>query len=225
MYGIKTWFAGGWLVMVAAIMALGNRASAAEPSTGAAGSVPPPLDMTAEQDHRAMMEQLQIRSLRPGANPNDPQAPNAVTYDEAKANPYPALPDPLLLKNGQRVSSAEMWWTERRPEIVEDFDREVYGRVPHDAPRVTWEVIGTTREMKGVVPVVTNKLVGHVDNSAYPAITVEIDLTLTTPANAKGPVPVVLEFGFNFPPGFGRRGPGQIKGVRTHCWIERINES
>ena len=135
-----------------------------------------------------------------------PNAPNAVNYDESKANPYPILPDPLVMKNGQRVSSAEMWWTERRTEIVEDFDREVYGRMPHDAPRVQWEVTSTTREMKGGVPVITKKLAGHVDNSAYPAITVEIDLTLTTPANATGPVPVMLEFGFNFPPGFGRRG-------------------
>jgi hypothetical protein len=41
-----------------------------------------------------------------------------------------------------------------------------------------------------------------VDNSSYPAIAVNIDLSVTTPANAKGPVPVIMEFGFNFPPGF-----------------------
>src|SRR5262249_42286925 len=35
--------------------------------------------------------------------------------------------------------------------------------------------------------------VGHIDNSAYPAVTVNIDLTLSTPANASGPVPVMME--------------------------------
>src|SRR5207302_11351747 len=108
----------------------------------------------------------------------------------------------LVLKDGRRVTTAEMWWKQRRPEIVEDFDREVYGRVPKDTPRVNWEVTGTTKETVGGVPVVTKKLVGHVDNSSYPAITVDIRLTLTTPADATGPVPVMMEFGFG---GFGFR--------------------
>lgn len=165
-------------------------------------NVPPPVALTAQQDHRRMMELLHITSLRPGANPNDPTAPNAVNYDEAKANPYPHLPDPLVLQNGQRVKTARAWWTKRRPEIVEDFDREIYGRVPKVTPKVKWEVTSTTREMNGDAPVITKKLVGHVDNSSYPLINVDIQLSLTTPARARGPVPVMMEFGFVFPPGF-----------------------
>jgi hypothetical protein len=136
-----------------------------------------------------------------------PSAPNYANYDESKANPYPNLPDPLVMKNGEKVTTAEMWWTRRRPEIVEDFDREIYGRVPKDVPTVTWEVTGTTRDKVGDVAVVTKRLLGHVDNSAYPQIKVDIQLTLTTPADAKGPVPVMMEFGFG---GFGPRpgGPG-----------------
>jgi (4-O-methyl)-D-glucuronate---lignin esterase len=171
----------------------------------AAAATSPPRELTTEEDHRAMMERLGIESLRPGANPNDANAPNAVNYDEAKANPYPKLPEPLLTKDGKQVASASQWWRERRPEIVEDFDREIYGRVPKNAPGVTWDVASTTRETRFGVPVITKKLVGHVDNSAYPAIQVDIDLTLTTPAEAKGPVPVMMEFGFNFPPEIARR--------------------
>ncbi|HEX9004834.1 MAG TPA: acetylxylan esterase, partial [Blastocatellia bacterium] len=104
------------------------------------------------KDHRQMMEQLKITALRPGANPNDPKAPNAVNYDEAKANPWPNLPDPLVLKNGRKVTSAKVWWNQRRAEIVEDFDREVYGRVPKNVPQVKWEVISTTSETKFDVP-------------------------------------------------------------------------
>ncbi len=155
-----------------------------------------------------MMELLGIKSLRPGANPNNPNATNAVNLDEAKANPYPNLPDPLVLKNGDRVTSAEMWLNKRRPEIVEDFDREIYGRVLTNVPPVKWEVTSRTRTNNGDVPAVIKQLVGRVDNSSYPPISVDIQLTLTTPANATAPVPVMMEFGFGSFGAFGgfRRG-------------------
>ena len=44
-------------------------------------------------------------------------------------------------------------------------------------------------------PVVGKELIGAVDNSAYPDITVEIQMTLVTPANAARPVPVMMMFG------------------------------
>jgi len=169
-------------------------------------NLPAPLNWNAEQDHRNMMEQLGIKTLRPGAEGMNRQAPNYQNTDEAKANPYPNLPDPLMLKNGEKVTTPEMWWKLRRPEIVEDFDREVYGRVPANVPSVTWKVISTTRTNNGAVPVITKQLVGHVDNSACPSIKVDIQLTLTTPANATGPVPVMMEFGFGNFPGFGGFG-------------------
>jgi hypothetical protein len=153
----------------------------------------PPAQLTSEQDHQRTMDLLKISSLRQGADGNDPRAPNAVNYDESKANPYPKLPDPLVLRNGKRVRTAKMWWSERRPEIVEDFDREIYGRAPKNLPVVRWEVVSVTKGTNGDVPIVTKVLVGHVDNSSYPAIDVNIQLTLTTPANATTPVPVMME--------------------------------
>jgi len=159
-----------------------------------------------------MMDQLGIKTLRRGADGMNRQSPYYQNTDESKANPHPNLPDPLTLKNGQKVTTAQMWWEQRRPEIVEDFDREIYGRVPKDVPKVTWEVTETTKETDGNVPVIKKQLLGHVDNSSYPAITVDIRLTLTTPANAIGSVPVMMEFGFVFGPGgFGgarKGGPG-----------------
>jgi hypothetical protein len=47
------------------------------------------------------------------------------------------------------------------------------------------------------VPVITKQITGHVDSSAYPLINVDIALTLTTPARAAGPVPVIMEFGLS----------------------------
>lgn len=154
------------------------------------------------QDHQRTMAMLNITSLRQGADGRNPDAPNAANYDESKANPYPHLPDPLVLKSGKKVTSAKVWWEQRRPEIVEDFDREIYGRVPRVTPNVKWEAVEVTNEIKYDFPVITKKLVGHVDNSLYPQINVDIRLTLTTPQNAKGPVPVIMEFGFQLPPGF-----------------------
>ena len=190
--------------VLAVILSTALSGPAAHPARSAD---PPPLQLTTQQDHKLMMEALGIKSLRPGADGMNPKAPNAANYDESKANPYPTLPDPLVLKNGERVTTAEQWWKQRRPEIVEDFDREVYGRVPKDVPKVTWEVVGRTEEKVGDVAVVTKRLVGHVDNSSCPAIRVDIQLTLTTPAGAKGPVPVMMEFGFGFGPMFGGPPP------------------
>ncbi len=168
-----------------------------------ASSLPPPVPMTAQEDHRRLMDLLHITSLRQGANGSNPQAPNAANYDESKANPFPHLPDPLVLKNGKKVKNAKTWWKQRHAQIVEDFDREIYGRVPKVTPQVSWEVTSTAHETNGEVPVVSKKLVGHVDNSSYPLITVDIQLTLTTPAAAQGPAPIIMEFGFT---GFPRPG-------------------
>ena len=180
----------------------------------------PPVELSAEQDHLRIMRLLNITSLRPGANPNDPNSPNAVNYDETKANPFPNLPDPLRLKNGKRVTSGKQWWNQRRPEIVEDFDREVYGRVPQHTPAVKWEIVSTSKEKNGEVPVTIKKLVGHTDNSLYPALMVDLQLTLTTPANATGPVPVIMEFGFVFPPGF--RQPAGFTPPPGPTWQDQL---
>jgi hypothetical protein len=152
-------------------------------------------------DYQNMLEQLHIDSTRPGPSGN-PQAPNAANSDESKATQYSSLPNPLILNNGQPVTTEKMWWDQRRPEIVELFDREIYGRVPKDIPKVNWELVSTIYDTSNHVPAITKKLIGHVDNSSYPSITVNIELTLSTPANIKTPVPVIMEFGFVFPPGF-----------------------
>src|SRR5437667_12883495 len=128
-------------------------ASGADPfALQVASALPPPVVMTAQQDHQRLMDLLRITSLRPGASSN-PQAPNAANYNESKANPYQNLPDPLILKSGRKVTTPTSWWNQRRVEIVEDFDREIYGRVPSVTPKVKWEVTSTTREVKYDAPV------------------------------------------------------------------------
>ncbi len=154
-----------------------------------------------EADHLRMMRQLGIDSLRAGPSGN-PKAPDAANIDEAKVPQYLPLPDPLRMNDGRKVTDAQMWWTQRRPEILEMFDREMYGRVPNDVPGVRWRVTAVSKDTVGPYHVIVKKLSGHVENSSCPSINVDIQLTLTTPSDAHGPVPVIMEFGFILPPGF-----------------------
>ena len=165
------------------------------------------LNWTAQQDHKNMMEQLGIIRLRPGPG-GQPGATNSANYDPAKANPFPDLPEVLTLKSGQKVTTPTMWWNQRRPEIVEDFEREVIGRVPRDMPKVTWTVVSNVTDgLVGKLPANGKRLVGHVDNRAFPAITVDIRMTVVTPVGAKGSVPVLMMFG-----GFGGDGLPRLAG-------------
>ena len=189
---------------------------------------PPPVQLSNDQDHQRLMDLLHIPAaqLRPGRSGTAGQT-NSANYDEATSNPYPNLPDPLKMKDGRAVTSAEMWWNERRPEIVADMDSEVYGKVPAVTPKVTWRVASETNRMvtngTTVYPIIVKSLIGHADNSAYTNITVDIQLSLTLPANAAGPSPVIMVLGaggggFGAPGGarggrIGRGGPGGTNGA------------
>jgi len=152
-------------------------------------AAPAHVVMSSQQDRQRVMDQLKITLF-----PSGPGAYLASTYDETTANPYPKLPDPLTFNDGSKVKNASQW-SRRRAEIVEMFDREVYGRRPKTIPKVTWTVASTTDGVTANVPIITKQLVGRVDNSAYPELNVTILATLSTPKSAKGPVPVVLMFG------------------------------
>jgi len=182
-----------------------------------------PSHLTAEQDHQRIMDLLHITSLRRGAD-GDPKSPFAANYDESKANPYSTLPDPLALTNGKKITSAKDWWKKRRPQIVENFDREIYGRVPKNIPHVEWRVISTTRETNRSVPVMTKKLRGHVDNSADPAVTVDIELSVSTPADAAGRVPVIMELGLSeeIKAALAKRFPEMHFGADELAWEQQV---
>lgn len=154
---------------------------------------PPPVTFTDEQDQQNMMHQLGIRALRPGPS-GDEKAPNHANYDERQANPFPNVPDALTLNNGEKVTTPELW-QKRRAEIIEGFECCVYGRVPKDVPKVTWSVKTVDHERVGFTPVIAKEVIGHVDNSAYPQISVNMRMILVTPEHAKGPVPVLIMFG------------------------------
>jgi len=137
-----------------------------------------------KQDHQLMMNQLGIRELRSSSS-NSTESNDSLYL----------LPDPLVFKNGSKVKTVKQW-EKRKLEIKEDFDREIYGRVPADTPAVTWKVLSEKDTMNGSYPVHVKQLLGHVDNSMYPAININIELTLTTQAHSEALVPIIMELGW-----------------------------
>jgi len=140
-------------------------------------------------------------------------------YDPAKADRHP-IPDALTLTSGEKVRDADTWWKRRRPEILRYFQDEVYGRIPERTPRVMWEVTGTDRNaLDGKA--MLRRIVGHIDNSGYPAASPSINIALYIPSNASGPVPVMAvaswgSSGRSFGPPL--TGPTAMQMVIEHGW-------
>jgi enterochelin esterase-like enzyme len=151
----------------------------------------------AYDDYQNMLDQLGITKMRRGRD-----ARVKDTSDEATANPFKdTMPNLMTFKDGTKVKTADQW-PKRRAEIVEDFEREVYGRIPKNVPKVKWEVTKTAEGESGGIATVTKTLAGHVDNSAFPKIEVTIQASFTVPKDAAGRVPIIIQFGG----GFGGRG-------------------
>lgn len=141
----------------------------------------------------------------------DPGKPGNVNYDEARAQVHPNLPDVLTLKNGTKVTTPAQWKI-RAAEIRAMFDSEVFGKYPKGLPGVTWRVTGTEeRDVEGI-PALVKHVTGHVDNSRYPALTLDIQLDVVTPAALKDKkVPVILGGGSIRPrPVFPLPPPGAV---------------
>ncbi len=112
-------------------------------------------------------------------------------YDESKVTPY-TLPDPLVMSNGQRVTSAAEWRTQRRPEILHAYQTEIYGRIPANTPKVTWEVTETHAGAKENTAIM-RRVVGRIGAGATAQ---PVTMMVYTPARATRPVPLLLLLNF-----------------------------
>jgi hypothetical protein len=153
-----------------------------------------------QEDHADMMRRLGVTKLRPGRNPN-PGSTNPPNYDEARANLFPDWPPLLELADGRAVTTAEAWWSARRPEIVEAVEREVVGRVPASVPGVAWSVVETVHTKVGDVPAVARRLRGAVEGTSESAHPVNIRAVLVLPEKSRTPVPVLIMLGWARMPG------------------------
>ncbi len=169
-------------------LAAPGKAPAKAPSFG----VSPATVAASKQEERREMRVLGIKALRPTPNAVDPHAPNFANYDEAKATPYPNLPPLMTLNDGARVTTLAQW-RERRAQLEALFNEYVYGKLPDHIPSVTWKVASVRVQKVYGIPAVVAHVVGEVDNSGDPAITVDIPVTVVTPAATRGKrVPVII---------------------------------
>ena len=83
--------------------------AATPPAVAQPAAPPSPVQIANQAERQRIMNLLKISAIPPGAVSSSP-----ATYNEAEANPYPNLPDPLLLKNGQKVTTAAVWRSRRR---------------------------------------------------------------------------------------------------------------
>ena len=118
-------------------------------------------------------------------------APPDTNYDESKVPAY-TLPDPLVMTDGTPVVDAETWNTRRRPEILELFRREVYGRSPVPPAALEFTVVESDpNALGGQATRKTVRIVLGPDEDAP-----RLDLLLYLPNERTGPVPVFM--GLNF---------------------------
>lgn len=174
------------------------------------------LRKIAAADYADMLAKVGVGQPREGRQPNSPDESKHPNYDELIANPYPFYPDPLITESGKKVKNAKMWYKTRRPELVKLFEDNVYGRIPENTPSVKWEVTNEEKKDFAGTPVVVRTLKGVVDNSCYPAITVEISANVVYP-DGKQNLPVIIEFGF------GGGDPTRVRGNQK-SWQQMVIE-
>jgi len=115
------------------------------------------------------------------------KAQNEANYDESKVPSY-TLPELLTLQNGKKVTDAKTWMKERRPEILQLFATNVYGKTMVGRPAaMTWEVTGEkrTHNDSAIEKTVAIYFAGKKDGPT-------MDLKIVLPAGAKKAVPVFL---------------------------------
>ncbi|MEP6917416.1 MAG: acetylxylan esterase, partial [Acidobacteriota bacterium] len=170
-----------WSVVTGSMMCLGLSVFGQQPAPAGQPAAPAPAPASAT-------------NLGSDANGNPlrkAKTGHVSNYDESKVPPY-TLPDPLVNANGTRVADARAWRTQRRPEILKLYENEVFGRIPANAPKVKWAVAETDPAARGGT-VMTKKVVGTIGPAADGP---RINVTVHTPASARGPVPLILLVNF-----------------------------
>ncbi len=119
------------------------------------------------------------------------QNPAGFNYDESKIDSY-TLPDPLLMNNGKRVTSASQW-RQRRSEILRMFETHVYGRTPKPKTRISF--VETSRDAKALNGAATRKEVSVFLNGKKDGP--KMSVLFYIPNNRQQPAPVFIGLNFN----------------------------
>lgn len=114
-----------------------------------------------------------------------------VIYDEAKVPQY-SLPDPLVMKSGERVRDAKTWTNRRRPEILELYRTDVYGRSPGRPAGLTFAVASVDKQALDGRAVRKQVTISFTAATEAP----RMHLLIYLPAAATKPVPLFLALSF-----------------------------
>ena len=162
-----------------------------------------------------------VDPANPGGNWTDGVPGHTITrssfglwnnYDDDRVGDYTPI-DLLKMKDGTIVETASEWWGKRRPEIVKDIEEQLWGVIPpaKNLPVVKWSVTtakGSTKDSAGKsmrrlskapvpdIAYIEKAITGEIDISMYPQVrnVPKISATLRIPADATGPVPVIVAF-------------------------------
>ena len=129
----------------------------------------------------------------------------ATNYDESQVPAY-TLPDPLTTIAGKKVTDAETWTSERRPELLSLFESEVYGKAPGRPEGLHFEVLSEDRYTLGNMATRREIAVYFTESDAH-----FMTILLYIPNKRTDAVPVFL--GLNF------------KGNHTICDDPLVTES
>lgn len=117
-----------------------------------------------------------------------------ANYDEARVPSY-VLPDPLVSADRSVVRDSVAWQKKRRPELLELFTREVYGRPPGGRPpKMHWAVTSTDRGALGGKAVRKEVTIWFTEKKDGP----QMHLLLYQPIQASRAQPVPAFLGLNF---------------------------
>ncbi|MEZ6062564.1 MAG: acetylxylan esterase [Planctomycetaceae bacterium] len=117
--------------------------------------------------------------------------PDGFNYDESKVPKY-ELPDLLTTVSGDRVTDGETWNRIRRPEILNLFEENVFGKLPPNVPQLRTRIRSRVDNALNGKAIRREITVFFSDDDSGPAM----DLLVYTPAASSGPVPAFL--GCNF---------------------------
>jgi hypothetical protein len=135
--------------------------------------------------------------------------PPEVNYDESQVPRY-TLPDPLMMADGEPVTTADIWRERRRPEILELFRTHVYGHNPEPLPEMRFEVTRVTPDALGGKAIRKEisvyfagtpqgprmELLIHLPIAAEKMAAPRKKLQRATQGDAKQPVPIFLVLNF-----------------------------
>ena len=113
--------------------------------------------------------------------------PDYINTDPSKIPAY-TLPDALTLQDGRKVTTPEQWYAERRPELLELFETQMFGKAPGRIDGTVWETVEEGPALDGKA--LRRQVRITFARGKY------VTVLMYLPADRKGPVPAFM--GLNF---------------------------